>query len=103
MKRTFLSIPALLFIIFTSYSQFNPVYNWFKIPTGTTNDLNAGSLNYVSGTGGVLLKTTNSGLNWTSVNTGSTANLRAVQSISSNVVIVGNGGLILRSSNDGTS
>ncbi len=103
MKKILLSISALLFLALTTHSQFIPVYNWFKIPTGTTNDLNSAGTNYVSGIGGVLLKTTNSGLNWSSVNTGSTGNLRAVQSLSSNIVIVGNGGLILRSTNAGAS
>src|SRR4030095_12429146 len=101
MKKTILLMTALQLLIVSSYSQFNPVYNWFKVTSGTMNDLNFCNTNYIAGTNGTLLKSTTSGLSWFPINTGSSGNFRSMSSTNPFILIVGNGVLILKSSNDG--
>lgn len=103
MKRILLLFTALLLSTNFLYSQLNPVFNWIPINSGTGNDLNYGNGNYITGTNGTLLYTSNSGKNWAAINTGSTGNLKSVQYLNANIIAVGNNGLILKSTNTGGS
>lgn len=103
MKKLYYLSLALLLVTAQIYSQFNPVYNWFQVPSGTTNNLNNNSGSYICGGNGTIIKTTNQGLSWLTLNSGSNGVINSIQHSISIVIAVGNSGLILRSTNEGTS
>jgi photosystem II stability/assembly factor-like uncharacterized protein len=101
MKKIFNFLFALLTLNITVYSQFKPVYNWFNIPSGTTSDLNHAAFNYIAGNNGTILKSTNQGISWQPVNTGTTGNLRSIIVSGQNLLSAGSSGLIIRSTDAG--
>src|SRR4051794_35241692 len=60
----------------------------------------AGGTGYAAGDFGTLLKTTNSGVDWSGLATGSTANLTQVRALDDNTVIAA-AGCVVRRSDDG--
>ena len=86
---------------------------WTIIPSGTTQDLysigfynnpniNINLTGYVSGNNGTLLRTTNFGDNWTSINLGITNKLNCVRFIDTLTGwITGSNGLIMKTTNGG--
>jgi photosystem II stability/assembly factor-like uncharacterized protein len=73
-------IPIILITSSTLYSQ----NGWVQQISGTTNDLNCVSFvnintGFAGGTGGLILKTTNGGINWQSINIDSYSNISRIQ------------------------
>ena len=77
------------------------VYHWFPSGSGTTNNLTNTNGSFCSGYGGIILYTSNSGLNWVSQNSGTSANLFGIYNFNNDVLASGSGGLILRSTDLG--
>jgi len=107
----FYLIPVLFIILFSCvYSQVP--YYYYPMPSGTTNNLNSadvsGNTFFAVGNAGTLLKSTNSGYNWSLVNLGSSNNFNDIFSYYLpwsyyKIYIVGNNGTIFISTNSGTN
>ncbi len=96
-----------LFIVFLitfypCFTQAQFVYNWFPSASGTTNHLYSVNGNLCVGAGGVILYTSNSGVNWSQQQSGTTLDLRSVM-ISGTAVVAGSNGMLLRSTNNGVN
>lgn len=98
----------LIFILF-SVVIINAQTGWFTLSTGTSASLNGVDFlttDYivVVGDGGIILKTTDGGINWVSVTSGTSQNLNSIKFINNSIaVIVGDGGTILRTTDAGSS
>ena len=79
------------------------VYHWFPSGSGTTNKLTNTNGSFCSGYGGIILYTSNSGLNWVMQNSGTSSNLFSISNFGSSVLASGSGGVILRSTDLGVS
>jgi photosystem II stability/assembly factor-like uncharacterized protein len=82
---------------------------WTTVNTPASTDLMgihfaSSSIFYMVGSSGVILKSTNTGLNWVTQTCPVTANLRAINVFPAddNGIIVGAGGIILRTTNGGS-
>ncbi len=101
-----LKINVLLTILFLTY---NICYSqsWVQQTSGTTASLtdiyflntNTG---FACGSGGVIVKTTNSGLNWVTLNTGTTSNLVKIKFFDANIGVAG-GDKIIKTTNGGSN
>src|SRR5829696_5048234 len=74
-------------------------------PQGNTlHDVDfAGGAGYAVGSFGTILKTTDSGVNWAGLASGTTASLSRVRALDANVVFAGGGCVLRRSDNGGSS
>lgn len=91
---------------FHSFSQ----QGWYKLPCGTNAEIKSivalGSYSWAVGAGGLIIRTTNGGLNWAIQNSGTTGSLNSIIfAFRPDTVgyIVGDNGKILRSTNSGES
>ena len=82
--------------------------NFLPVNSGTTQDINSADIRsggfsaFAVGNNGTIVRSTNSGLNWSVITSGSTANLNAVRfGYGGNHFAVGDNGTILKSSNLG--
>jgi photosystem II stability/assembly factor-like uncharacterized protein len=87
-----------------------PAITVFTINTGFTNNFYAvkgladTSAIIMAGSGGIILKSTNAGLNWFSQNSGTTKNLRDIFAVNPNDIwICGDQGTILHTTNGGAN
>lgn len=109
MKKTLLIIVFIFSIFqFNLYSQ----WGWFQVQSGVNNNLNDFCYHYgviwIAGDNGLILKSTNSGTNWSSQPSGTTADLKAIDFEFSwwsqhRGMIVGANGTILLTTNDGAN
>jgi len=81
---------------------------WAQQTNPTANDLNAvaglGASNvFAVGVSGTLLQTTNSGVNWNSLASGTTRTLVGVSGGGTNLFLVGGGGTVISSTNSGAN
>ncbi|MBE2216874.1 MAG: T9SS type A sorting domain-containing protein [Ignavibacteria bacterium] len=103
MKTTAIAICLLLFTVYGSHSQWvwqNP------LPQGSTlNDVQFPNSNtgYAGGSQGRLLKTTNSGANWSLIYTGYPADINALYFFDANTGFICSGGELLKTLNGGSS
>ncbi len=88
----------ILFIPFKSYSQFG----WYPLNSGTTQNLNSLYGNFIVGDSGIILKSTNYGINWIRTQSPTTKNLNSIW-YDSRLLIAGDSGLVLISYNSGNS
>ncbi|NOS85592.1 MAG: T9SS type A sorting domain-containing protein [Ignavibacteria bacterium] len=101
-----LKLNVLLTVLFFSCSISFP-QSWIQQTSGTTASLidiyflntNTG---FACGSGGVIVKTTNSGLNWAILNTGITSNLVKIKFFDANTGIAG-GDKIIKTTNGGSN
>jgi len=101
--RTILFI--ILSIIFYSLGA-NAQYVWHFQESNTTTNLNYidfinAETGFVCGDNGLILKTTNKGINWTNINSNTSQKLNSIFIGAGYIWIVGDNGLIIRSSDLG--
>jgi hypothetical protein len=102
MKKILFYFVVLLFLISPIYAQ------WVQVPSGTNENLNDiqfvdVNTGYAVGNGGVVLVTTNSGNNWSSINTGLTQNNLSIYFLTSNTGYISSYNNILFTSNGGNN
>ncbi len=100
----------LTIILFLSSQIILSQQGWFKLNSGTTTQLNCissfDSKAWAVGNNGTILRTTNGGINWVLVPSGTLNNLNYIYLIfrpDTVAYIVGNAGTILRSTNSGNN
>ncbi len=91
-----------------SFSQ-SPVSSWFKQPSGTTINLYSvkfsdSQTGWCVGDSGIILHTSNAGMDWTIQSSGVNQNLKSISFPSENIgFAVGDSGLILKTINGGNN
>jgi len=85
-----------------------PGIGWEFQISGTTNNLNSiyfitESSGCIVGDGGIILQTTDGGLNWNEQTSGTTADLMSLFLVNNNGWVVGNSGTVLKTTNSGNS
>jgi len=102
MKKTFFFI---LFIIIQNYSQ----TGWYQQTSGVNTNLRGVffiniNTGFVTGFNGTCLKTTNEGLNWSSLNIGSSLHFDGIYFCNENTGYIGGGlGTVLKTTNGGVN
>lgn len=107
MKKLFYPITLCLLLVSGIYSQ-QPVWVW-QNPLPTAFDLNTvyftgSSTGFIGGNNGAFFRTTNGGTNWTSINPGTTDDIRSIFFTDANTGYMGAGrfqGLMLKTTNAG--
>jgi photosystem II stability/assembly factor-like uncharacterized protein len=96
------------FIVLLTVSSAYAQSGWFQQNSGTSDTLygvhfTSYNTGYTCGKGGIMLKTTNGGINWFPLNTTVTATLYRVYFVNQNTgIAIGQGGIIIRTTNSGT-
>lgn len=103
------TLPAfiLLFLFFLN-SQILSQFGWYRLNSGTNVQINSISQSFLQatavGNNGLILRTSNSGINWSVITSGTTQNLNCIIFRPDYIgYIVGNSGTILRSTNSGAN
>jgi photosystem II stability/assembly factor-like uncharacterized protein len=103
MKKILILILLDLFFHSSGYSQ------WTVLNSGTASNLRTvvflnTSTGFAGGAGGILLRTTNSGVNWNSVTSGLSSDINSISFYNSSTGLAcANGGNIIMSTNAGSS
>jgi len=102
MKYILLILSAFI-LIENSYSQ------WIMLNSSTSSNLSSvcfvnNSTGFVAGDNGLIIKTTNGGINWTPLNSGLTENINSINFFSNNSgAACANSGIIIFTTNGGAS
>ena len=97
----------LIVFYFSIFSNSHSQSGWFQLPSGTTNHLRSvyftsSSTGYIVGDTGLILKTTNGGINWSSQMSNTDNSLLSVHFVTSNTgYSVGYYGTVLKTTNGG--
>lgn len=103
MKRILLLVA---FSLFLSFTELTAQYIWTPQQSNTSSNLNCvnfidASKGLICGDNGIILKTTNKGVNWFQLNSNTNQNLNFIYRKSGFIWIVGNNGTMLKSSDEG--
>jgi photosystem II stability/assembly factor-like uncharacterized protein len=109
MKKVLFQLFLLVLTFITTSFTFSQQYGWFTQPSGTTNNLNDvkfvnSSTGTIVGQSGMILRTTNGGVNWVSQTSGTPNHLFGVSFVNQNTGwAVGDIGKILYTTNGGST